>query len=483
MPAALINRKKMWCIFILLILGARSLQAQDRGITINFQNVYLESALTKLMTDLNIPVSFNPALLPNKKINKSFVNAPVGEILDYLLSETELSYKVSDHEFIIIKDKNKLMVLSGHIRDLETGEDIIGSSLYNADINNGVATNSYGYYALTVPKGDYIFLISHIGYKSKTVFLSLKNSKVIDIMLEKQIDTLKEIKIHASVGNTDTLLSVTHGKSLSNEFIKKNLSLGGEADIIKGIRIQSGVVANTEGTSSLFIRGGNEDQNLIIMDEAPVYNPAHLFGLVSIFNPDAIRNVQLYKDEMPASFGGRLSSIIDVSMLEGDKQSFHIKGGANFLSARIAAEGPIVKDKGSFLLSFRRGLTDFLNNNFQLFNLNATYYDFNIKFNYTIDANNRLFYSTYYGVDHLLSSNTYRNNWGNQTATLRWNHLFNSRLFSNLSAIYSNYSNQLDIDAGTPDKKFKWVTGIEDVSLKGDFNFYYKPESNINVGF
>lgn len=483
-PRLSIKRKKLSCFFILLLLSICSLKAQTKKITIDFENCNLETALTKLITDLNVPLSFNPALLPpDKKVSKKFIDATVNEILDYLLSETELSYNVSNNEFIIIKDKNKPIVLSGHFKDLETREDIIGAALYTAGLNKGVATNSYGYYALAIPKGNYTFLISHIGYKKKTIFLSLKNSKIVDIMLEKQTDTLKEVTIQSPDGYSDTLLSGIPGKSLSTTFIQKHPALGGEADIIKIVRMQSGVVGGTEGSNSLFIRGGGNDQNLILMDEAPVYNPAHLFGLVSIFNQDAISNVQLYKDEMPANFGGRLSSIIDVSMLEGDKQNFHIKGGASFLSARLAAEGPLKRDQGSFLLTFRRGLTDFINNNFQLFNLKATYYDLNTKFNYTIDANNRVFLSAYYGVDHLLSSNTYRNSWGNKTATLRWNHLFNSRVFSNLSAIYSNYNNQLNIDASKADRRFNWITGIEDFTLKEDFTFYYKPESNIKLGF
>lgn len=484
MLPALVTRKKVWCIGILIMLGASSLKAQNKRITIDFQNSYLESALTKLVTDLNIPLSFNPALLPpNKRINKKFVNSTVNEILDYLLSETDLSYKYSGNEFIIIKDKNKLIVLSGHLKDLESREDIIGGSLYIKSLDKAVATNNYGYYAIVVPRGDYMILISHIGYKKKTVFFSLTSSQQVDIALEKQIDTLKEIPVNVYGSSSDTLLSATLGKSLSKDFINKHQSLGGEADIIKSMQMQNGIVGITEGSSSLFIRGGNKDQNLIMIDEATIYNPAHLFGLVSIFNPDAISNVQIYKDEIPANFGGRLSSVIDNNMLEGDKQSFHIKGGVSFLSARVSVEGPIVRDKGSFLVTFRRGLTDFINNNFQLFNLKATYYDLNVKFNYNLNSNNRIFYSTYYGFDQLFSTNTYRNNWGNKTSTLRWNHLFSSQLFSNLSVIYSNYKNQLDIDANQVGNKFTWITGIEDIGLKVDFTYYYKPESNIKFGF
>lgn len=473
---------KAWRLLLFFIIINFTLKAQTKNIEIDFKDITLDSALTKLITNQKAPLSFDPAILPgNYRINKHFVNSSLTDILDYLLSGTNLSYSFSDGEIIIFKDKRKYISISGHVSDNNTGEDIIGCSIYVKSLNRGIATNNYGYFALLLPTGEYSLIISQIGYKKKTLAVSLLNSKILDIRLENQTDTLKEITIDRSDAS-DTLLSNIPGKSLSLDFMKRYPSIGGDPDIMRSLQMGNGITRISEGSNSLFIRGGNKDQNLILLDEAPVYNPAHLLGLISIFNEDAINHVQVYKDEIPANFGGRLSSVIDTRMNEGNNREFHIKGGVSFLSARISAEGPIVKDKSSFLVTFRRGLTDLLNNYFQLNGVKGSYYDFSLKLNYSTNKNNRLFYSAYYGFDYLLSHYTYTNNWGNKTSTFRWNHLFNSHLFSNISAIYSNYNNQLDIYTSNLANRYKWETGIGDLSLKGDFTYYDKAENNIKFG-
>ncbi len=453
-------------------------------LTIRFSHVSIEKALTRLETERNILLSFDPSIIPKRDITLSFVDKPLLEILDSVFNGTVLSYKHINSELVIVKDLQKLVTLSGHIRDRDNGEDLIGASIYTSTINQSGTSNNYGFYSITIPKGNYELLVSHIGYKNSRITVHPGNQNIKhDVFLEKQRISLNEVSINSATGNNDSASTLKPEETMQVDEFKKLPYYKGEADVIKALQMQSGIVGMTEGSSSLFVRGGNRDQNLVLMDEAIVYNPAHLFGLTSIFNPDAIKNIQVYKDGIPANYGGRLSSVIETRMADGNDKNFHINGGLSLLSARIAAEVPLVKDKASFLITYRKSLTNLLNKNFQLFNLNANYYDVNFKVNYRINQSNRIFYSAYLGSDHLYSTNSYLNNWGNQTSTLRWNHLFNSKLFSNLSLIYSNYSNQLDINADSVKGKYKWQTGIKDATLKGDFIFYPKPGNELKFGF
>ncbi len=474
-------------IFSFFFIGTTNAQNDTHItlITVSFHNVSIEQALTILETDKGILLSFDPAIIPaSKSINKEYVNSPLFDILEGILEKTSLSYKYVGAELVIFMDKQKTSTLSGHIRDEENGEDLIGANIFTSDLKRGCNSNNYGFYSLTLPKGNYELMVTHIGYKPCRIAINLSSDQnVHDFFLKKQTVTLNEVSVNSNSSNDSLFQGTKIGETLSVENLKKFPFYKGEADIVKALQMQSGIVGLTEGSSSLFVRGGNKDQNLILLDEAIIYNPSHLFGLTSIFNPDAIKNLQIYKDDIPANYGGRLSSVIDARMIDGDDENFHLKGGVSLLSARLAAEGPIVKDRGSFLLTFRKSLPSFSNKDFQLFNLSANYYDVNFKINYRINPNNRIFYSAYLGSDHLYSQNSYLNNWGNQTSTLRWNHLFNSKLFFNLSLIYSNYKNQLDINADSVSGKYKWQTGIRDETIKGDFTYFNSPGNELKFGF
>ncbi|RZM03157.1 MAG: hypothetical protein EOO88_56690, partial [Pedobacter sp.] len=329
-------------------------------------------------------------------------------------------------------------------------------------------------------EGDYQLLISHTGYATEEKIVQLAGNVQEEIELNIQSRNLEEVVIRQSL--------VTPNPILMNEqnFTVKQLNnaayYAGETDVLKRLQMQNGIKAITEGSSGLFVRGGNSDQNLILLDEAVVYNPSHLYGLVSVFNSDAVNNLQVYRDYMPANFGGRLSSVIVNRMAEGNSKEYHVNGGINFMSARIAAEGPIVKEKGSFIVAYRRSLLDVFQSRFKLFNPNSVYYDINAKANYKLDKDNSVFYSIYLGKDNLLSENSYTNTWGNLTSTLRWNHIFNSRVFLNFSAIYSNYSNHLDLNADTLSQKSQWNTGVKDLTFKADYTYYHSPSNQIKFG-
>lgn len=473
---------KRWFAFFISIIFCCAAKAQDNRISITFNNVSLEKALTALITEQKVALSYNQEILPpGVIINKSFNDAPIKYVMDYLLAGTQLTYKFSGQGIIILPGKTNRVILSGRVKDSISGEDLVGSTVYIPSLKLGVATNNYGYFSLLLPAGDYGLSVSQVGYKRRTIPIALKASQNQVIFLKQQTDSLKEIAVRRS-SRDDTLLTVQPGTPFSLDFMQKHPSKGGDPDVLKSLQMQTGIERMSGNSSSFFVHGGSKDQNLILFDEAPVYNPAHLYGFVSIFNPDAVNHIQVYKNDIPANFGGRLSSVVDTRMNDGNNKEFHIKGGISLLSARLSAEGPIVKERGSFLVTFRRGLTDFLNEYVQLYNIKGTYYDFNVKLNYNLNAKNRVFYSTYAGFDHLLSRNDNQNNWGNFTSTLRWNHLFSDRLFSNISAIYSNYYNQLNINANKLTNRFTWDTGIRDLILKTDLTFYQAPESIVKIG-
>jgi hypothetical protein len=479
--------KFMAMVFLVLTIGGFA-KAQNiplrKKMTVRFSNVTLEEALNLLNADHTTPLSFDPAIIPSgKRFNRSFSDTPLALILEFLLAETGLSYKFLFREVIILPMEENKTTLNGRIVDAETGEDLIGASFYIESIKQGVNSNNYGFYSLTVPTEDYEILVSHVGYSSQRLKFSLQFPNHLQmIRLQKQVNKLEEIVVKA-VQSPDSIAAKNPGQSLNWESLRNAPYYRGEADVIKALQMQNGIVGLTEGSSQMFIRGGNKDQNLILLDEAIVYNPAHLFGLTSIFNPDALKNIQTYTDAIPANFGGRLSSVIDARMADGDDKNFHIKGGISLLSARVSLEGPLVKEKGSFLFAARRSLNNVLSRDLELFDLKPAYHDFNFKVNYRFNTRDRIFFSSYIGRDKVRSRNGYFNRWGNQTATLRWNHIFTPRLFLNLSAIYSNYKNQLFINADSPAGMDKWITGIKDATVKGDFIFYHKPQSQFQFGF
>lgn len=474
-------KKQLWFRFILIfsLLFKLPLYGQTNNLNIAFDKNSINEVLTRLIVEKKINLSFDPAIIPrNIKITRRFKEVPVYEILNFIFKDTPLEYHLTSNVIVITAKKKPFFVIGGFIKDAETGEYIIGGSIFNSS-KHLTSSNNYGYFALELPGGNDTLHISHLGYKKKEIVFNVSQSMAVNILLEKQTDTLKEVRVAAK--NNDLFVNPVAGSSLNQDIIWSHLSEGGEPDLIKSVQLLNGIQTITEGSSSLFVRGGDKDQNLILLDEAPVYNPAHLFGLVSVFNPDAINQVQIYQNEIPANFGGRLSSVIDNVMQNGDNKTFHVKGGLSMLSARVAVEGPLVSDKGSYLFTFRKGFTNLLKA-FDPFPYNANYSDFNLKLNYQLNTNNKIYLSGYYGFDKLRAFDNYDNSWGNKIATFRWNHLFNSRLFLNLSVLYSNYSNHLNIDADQSDAKSQWITGIIDKSIKADFTYYVHNSQQIKFG-
>lgn len=476
--------KALAVCFWLIISISHDLLAQEdsllnKRVSINFKTISAREAIHQLQSISGVSFSYDPMIIPNKSVTpQSFVNTKIAIILANLLSDKEFSFEEIAHH-IIIKRKFEYFTLNGIVNDQETGENLIGATLQINHVKE--LTNQYGYFAISLTSNHYMLIVTYVGYKTKTIMIDLNHDKYLEIVLEKQAYPLKEVNFNSSSLENVGMKQVNYFDNIRINQIQKMPYFGGEVDVLKALQNQNGVINSSEGSSGLSIRGGNFDQNLILIDEAPIYNPSHLFGLVSVFNIDAVKSIELYKDYIPSNFGGRLASVINTKLDEGDLNSYHLKGGLSLLSARIAAEGPFIKNRSSFLLSVRRSLTDLYNSEFKYSKINANYYDFNLKTNYIVNNNSRFYLSLYHGFDHLFSDNEYANDWSNTTSTLRLNHVYSPQLFSNFSIVFSNYNNILKFPKFSSDNR-NWITGIKDFSGKADFTFYKKPENKIQFG-
>jgi len=373
--------------------------------------------------------------------------------------------------------------LSGHITDVASGEELIGVNIYIKELGTGGVTNVYGFYSLTIPRGTYEVTYSYIGYESIVETIDLAGSVVKNMELSIRGETLDEIVVTSEKKDKNVESTEMSTVNLKMTSIKKLPALFGEVDIIKALQLLPGVQSAGEGTSGLYVRGGNVDQNLILLDEAPVYNASHLMGFFSVFNPDAIKDMQLYKGGIPAQYGGRLSSVLDIRMKEGNSKKFTASGGIGTISSRLTAEAPIAKGRGSFLVSGRRTYADIflgLSKNPEVKENKLYFYDLNLKANYRISEKDRVFLSGYFGRDVFKFSDEFKMQWGNGTGTLRWNHTFNNRLFLNTSLIYSNFDYLLGDPAGVD--AFEWTSNIKNQTGKFDFNYYLNPDNTLKFG-
>jgi hypothetical protein len=367
--------------------------------------------------------------------------------------------------------------LSGTIYDDYNNETLIGVSIYFPELNSGTTSNEYGFYSITVPKGNHKIQISYLGYSTllETIELLEKTSK--NFNLKEASERLNEIVIESDIEQLNLKTPQMSVNNLTSSTIKQIPVVLGEADIIKSLILLPGVTSAGEGASGFNVRGGAADQNLILLDEAIVFNSSHLFGFFSVFNPDVIKNVKLYKGGIPAKYGGRLSSVLDIYQKEGNSKDFNVTGGIGLISSRLLIEGPLEKEKSSFLIGGRSSYAHLF---LPLFNNDnkAYFYDLNSKINYRFNDNNNVFLSTYFGKDVFGVSDNFVNNYGNTVVNLRWNHLFTDKLFSNLSLIYSDYFYGLILDF----VGFEWDSGITNFNLKYDFNHYVSEKVKLNYG-
>ena len=375
--------------------------------------------------------------------------------------------------------------ISGYVKDAKTGEEMIGASVQIKELaSTGTYTNAYGFYSITVPDGNYNVIAQFIGYEPISVQINLRQNIKQEFSLGEKISELKEVVITAEKKN-ENISKIDMGvEKMVMKEIKNVPVLMGEKDVLKTLQLTPGVKSAGEGNSGFYVRGGAADQNLILLDEATVYNASHLLGFFSVFNSDAIKDVTLYKGSQPAEYGGRLSSVLDIRMKDGNDKAFGVEGGIGVISSRLKIEGPIVKNKGSFTMSGRRTYADL----FLLFSRDTIvnksilyFYDLNAKANYDINKNNRIFLSGYFGKDVFGFAERFSLDWGNATGTLRWNHLYNDKLFSNTSLIYSNYDYNIHLNFGTT--KGVIISRIRNLNLKQDYQYFIRSNSTVRFGF
>ncbi|RKR13418.1 TonB-dependent receptor-like protein [Maribacter vaceletii] len=367
--------------------------------------------------------------------------------------------------------------LSGIVSQKNSNETLIGVTIAIPELQTGVITNEYGFYSITLPEGNYTLVTNYLGFQEIKKDITLTDNKKINFQLKEEAEQLEEVIVIEDKERIDIRKPQMSVNTLKAETIKNIPVILGEADIIKSILLLPGVTNAGEGASGFNVRGGSADQNLILLDEATIFNSSHLFGFFSVFNPDAIKNIKLYKGGIPARYGGRVSSVLDIFQKEGNSKEIKVNGGLGLVASRLLVEGPIIKDKSAFLIGGRASYAHLF---FPLFNLDNTayFFDLNAKLNYKINQNNNLFLSGYFGRDVFGISDSFVNTYGNSVGNFRWNHLFSDKLFSNLSLIYSDYYYGLKLDF----VGFNWNSGIQNFNIKYDLKHYLNNDLQVNYG-
>ena len=432
-----------------------------------FRVFYVKCNLSSFDVSIVMFINQNTNEIMIKQLKESVPIAPIGNVWFFLFLFSSLN---------LIAQKS--YTLSGKITDNANGETLFGASVFLEGTSIGVITNEYGFYSLTAPKGEYRLLISYMGYTNKYQEVVLDQNQKLDFEISEESTELDEVVVTAEESEMAVLRKPEMSVAKMNiSTVKQMPVVLGEVDILKSLQMLPGVTNNGEGTGGFHVRGGAQDQNLILLDEAIIYNTSHLFGFFSVFNADAIRDMKLYKGGIPAKFGGRVSSVLDVRQKDGNNKNFELNGGVGLISSRLAAEGPIFKEKGSFLVAGRSSYAHLFLKLAGEENT-ASFYDLNLKTNYAINDNNKLYLSGYFGRDVLKFGEIFNSSYGNVSGNLRWNHIFNERLFSNMSAIISRY----DYDLGFTTEEFEWLASINNYNLKYDLKYYFSDKFKLDFG-
>lgn len=497
------------CSFQLIAFNGFS---QDK-LTLDFENTPLKTIIQHIEDQTSYSFVYNnDEINTSKKLNINVFNEGIHKSLSKLFFNTSIQYTIKKKHIVLFvkpvlkrsQQQNKF-TLSGIVTDVVTGETLLGANIIIKNSTKGVVTNEYGFYSITLPQNNYIFQVSYLGYSTKEITYNLIENTKLNIELKLQSSELNEVVITNNITTKSQVRNTISGVSnLKSKDIKQLPAFFGEPDITRAVLTQPGVSTIGEGTSGFNVRGGNIDQNLVLLDEAPLYNTSHLWGFFSVFNTDAVKDLKLYKGSMPARYGGRGSSVLDIRQKEGNNKDFKGEGGLGLLFSRLTVEGPIKKEKTSFLLSGRRSYFDLF---FPLLgddvkNNKIYFYDLNTKLTWKINENNKLFVSGYFGADVMgLKFDGVTNpdgtkdadeeidfRWKNTTATLRWNHLFSNKLFMNVSGIYSRYnyalSSENDTGGGPVNTSgtFTWKSAVENWIFKPDFTYYQGIGAKIRFG-
>lgn len=492
---------RLLLLLVLLISSLVSAQAQNlnRLISIKFTNITLEEAFERIEKQSDILFSYNPRKIPAKqKVSVDVTNKPVKEVLDGLLLPLKLTYFISGHH-VVVKQSNNMAAeaeeqfatpatytISGFLSDSTNGEMLIGAAVYDKESQKGAITNAYGFYSLTLAAGNYTITYSLIGYRQLNLAVKLDKDIRLNLQLPEISIVMDEVIIS---GNNE--IPVIDSKAggevhLSTATLKRMAGFAGNVDVIKSLQSVPGISGFGDGSSFYYVRGGDKDQNLMLIDEAPIFNPAHLFGFFSALAPDAIKDVRAFKGDLPAAYGGRLSSVIDIRARDGNMNNLGFSGNLGIFTSDLTVEGPLIKEKSSFILSARRSNLNWLTkfDDSENRRLSVDFYDLNAKLNIRLNHKNRLFLTGFTGKDDFsrltnASVNTYGLSWDNATATLRWNHLFNNRLFINTTALSSRYNYYLFMSRELDDY---WTSSISTKTLKSDLTWFIRPGNTFRSG-
>lgn len=494
----LVRIKVIRVLLVVLFIGRFSGYTQeeilDQKISLVKENVSIASVLSELETKLNFTIGYSDSAIDISKIIS--INAKektLAKVLRNLFPSKLYQFKVLGKKLLIYK-RPKKYTISGYISEKVSQEYLGSVSIYIPELNTGTITNDYGFYSLSIPEGNHQILISFVGYKNIKKNIDLTSDITIHFSLEQETEYLDEIIINSDQETSKSQITQMSSEKLNPSFFEDIPTILGEKDAIKTLQLLPGIQSGSEGSTGFYVRGGTPDQNLIILDEATVYNSNHLFGIFSIFNGDAIKSVEIFKGGFPARYGGRLSSVVKINTKNGNKEKFAGKANISLISSSLLLEGPIKKGKTSFVISGRRTYADLLLLPLMTKEEKLAYYftDVNAKLHHVINDKNKLYWSTYYGQDKYRNRTVFDKErskqkilWGNITSTLRWNHEFNNKLFSNTSLIFSNYKFTVSKDdrgGANRSSTFKTSSGINDYGVKFDFNYYPTPNHTFRFG-
>jgi len=483
----------------------------DRKVSLQLDDVSIQDAIDILKEEYGLEFLYNPSDLKNKSVRVDETNISIAGLLDKLFYSAELKYKITDNQVVIYslkkwREENQTNIqtkhtISGYIRDVETTETLIGVNIIDKYSGAGTTSNEYGFFSITLPEGDVSLVFSYIGYQKFENDFELKADKTLSVNLSYE-NSLDEIVITSVEGMEDIQYQTQMSQFvLPIEKLKAVPVILGEEDLMKSMQLLPGVKGGVEGTSGLYIRGGSQDQNLILLDGVPIYNAAHALGIFSVFNPDAIKSVTLTKGGFPARYGGRLSSVLDIRMKEGNLQEWHGDVSLGLISSKVTLSGPIIKDKTSILISGRRTYADLILKNFvedegdTKISPSLYFYDFNAKVQHKINDKQRIYLSSYFGQDRFgatFTSPMQREkslvSWGNQISALRWNYELSNKFFANTTMTYSKYGintlNEFE-ELGVENPNYygtQYTSGIQDVGLKIDFDYIPVPNHYLKFG-
>jgi len=444
--------------------------------------IYSVVSLLNLLSDQKINLAYSSDLMPSDRVTVTSKLTTVNQVLKKIKNQTGVQFRLSD-DIILLSYQRKMYTLSGTIKDSQSGEALIGASILINSGTRGTVTNTYGFYSLTMPEGTYDLSFRFVGYRSSEQKLKLDQNIEYIVSLSENTEVLDEVVV-SSIAPDYNVQNTIPGIS--------RISLGedwpipyflGEEDIFQNALLLPGIQSIGEDASGLNIRGGAIDQNLILLDGAPIYNPNHFYGLISVFSPEVINTVDIMKGYIPPQYGGRASSVINIVQKEGNNQEYHVSGGMGLVSGRLTAEGPIKKNESSFLFSARQSLLNFSIEdlvNESLDDSRTSFRDFNAKINWIVNNNNKIYLSGYYGQDRNRAGFDAIRKWGNKSMTLRWNHLFSPKIFSNFTAIVSEYTYQIS----DPQEVGSFIgkSNIVNFALKADFGWVINPAHTIDFG-